>query len=140
MLKTIVLIDDDEATNFWHKIILEKNNSSKEIAVFSKADQALEYLKSPDPNGALPVPELIFLDLNIPGMTGWHFLEHYKHLPKAQKEKIKIVVLTTSLNPSDEARANSLEDVAIFQSKPLSKMRLKSILNQLFPDSFPTSS
>ena len=77
-LNCVLLIDDDDSTNFLHKLILQKSEISETIKVVNSAEKGLEYLNSNDEN--TPRPDIIFLDLNMPRMNGWEFVEEYKKL------------------------------------------------------------
>src|SRR5690606_32947414 len=94
-LNCILLVDDDPDDNFYHQIIINEMNIVNNIDIARNGIEALEYLKTED---QLP-PDLIFLDLNMPKMNGWEFLEQYKHLGIGQKARVLIVILTTSANP-----------------------------------------
>lgn len=134
-LHTILLIDDDFATNFLHKMILEKENCAENIIAKQSAKEALEYLKSNIEEGH-PHPELIFLDINMPGMNGWDFLEEYQKIDKEHKVEKIVIMLTTSLDPLDRKKAESIEQVTEFKSKPLTNSALKQVLKSNFPDIF----
>jgi CheY-like chemotaxis protein len=129
-LNTILLVDDDEDDNYFHKIIINKMNMVNQIDIANNGIEAIAYLENENINP----PDLIFLDLNMPKMNGWEFLEQYKNLGIAQKAKVLIVILTTSANPDDVKRAKEIEDVTGFNTKPLSKEYLMEILEQHFPD------
>ena len=130
-LNCILLIDDDEATNFYNKMIIKKADCTENITTVQSGAQALEYLKS-KPKGAHPQPDLIFLDINMPAMNGWEFLEQYKNLSKEQKGKIVIVMLTTSLNPEDKERASTIDDITDFKNKPVTIEMLEAVINDHF--------
>ncbi|HTF82050.1 MAG TPA: response regulator [Cytophagales bacterium] len=132
-LNCILLIDDDEPTNFINELVIKKMDCTHKVVSKSGARDALEYLKSQH-NGTHPQPDLIFLDINMPAMNGWDFLEEYKTLDDRQKAKIVIVMLTTSLNPDDEERANKIKEINAFKSKPLTKELMEEILNKYFSD------
>lgn len=135
-LHTILLIDDDFATNFLHKMVIEKENCTENIISMQNAEEALVYLKSKI-DGEYPHPELIFLDINMPGMNGWEFLEEYKKIDiKQQAEKV-VIMLTTSLDPADRERADDIKQITEFKSKPLTKEILRQLLKSNFPDIFP---
>ena len=133
-LNCVLLVDDDEPTNFLNKMVLEDINCAEKIMVADSGENALDYLeKAEGPNGDLSSPDLIFLDINMPAMNGWEFLERYSGLDKQHKANVVIVMLTTSLNPDDCAKANSLPDVSGFETKPLTSEKLQSILEKYFP-------
>jgi CheY-like chemotaxis protein len=129
-LNCILLVDDDPDDNMYHRIIIEEMDIAHRIDVAINGLEALAYLKKEE---QVP-PEIIFLDLNMPKMNGWEFLEEYKHLNKEQKAKVVLVILTTSANPDHIKKAEEIEEVTGFETKPLSKQILKDILEEHFPD------
>ena len=129
-LSTILLVDDDPDDNYFHQIVINKMNIVNHIEIARNGIEALEYLKN---ENRIP-PDLIFLDLNMPKMNGWEFLEQYKHLSTAQKAKVLIVILTTSANPDDMERAKEIQEVTGFETKPLCSELLREILQQHFQD------
>lgn len=129
-LDNILLVDDDDDDNFYHQIIINKMNMVNNIDIAANGVEAIAYLKN---ENNLP-PDLIFLDLNMPKMNGWEFLEQYKDLSISQKAKVLIIILTTSANPDDIRRAKEIEDVTGFNTKPLSKEYLTELLEQHFQD------
>lgn len=128
-LNSILLIDDDPDDNFYHQIIINKMNIVDHIDVVINGIEAIAYLKDEQ---HVP-PDLIFLDLNMPKMNGWEFLDQYKYLDIAQKAKVLIVILTTSANPDDIQRAKEIAEVTGFETKPLSQELLTEILEEHFP-------
>jgi CheY-like chemotaxis protein len=140
-LNCILLIDDDEPTNFLNKMTLEQTGCTRHIRVAQSGQEALDYLRGCGPengtaNGGSPGrflrPDLIFLDINMPAMDGWEFLERYKKLPSEQKADIVLIMLTTSLNPDDEVKTRTIPEVAGFENKPLSQHRLQALLEKYF--------
>lgn len=129
-LECILLVDDDHDDNFFHKIVIERMDITNKIEVAQNGIEALEYLQKENQ----VIPELIFLDINMPKMNGWEFLEQYKNLSPRQKSRITIMMLSTSSNPDDLKRAREIEDVTGYQTKPLSKEMLEDILNKYFSD------
>ena len=118
-----MLVDDDLDTNFYNKIVLEQAKATNEIVVFENGKEALEYLK----NGSDMV-DLILLDINMPIMNGWQFLEHYERLDENRKATIVIVMLTSSINSDDKKKADKLSSIKKFINKPLSSGTIKEIL------------
>lgn len=130
-LKSVLLIDDDEATNFFNEVVLEESGYVEEIIIKQSGFDALRYLTNKI-EGNYPQPELIFLDINMPGMDGWEFIEAYKNLPTNQRANAIIIMLTTSLNPDDQEKAESYQVISTFMHKPLSKAHLDEILENHF--------
>lgn len=125
--KTILLIDDDAATNFIHKTVIKRAKITENIVCVDGGQKALDYLTT-ESDGVYPQPELIFIDINMPGMNGWEFIEEYRKLPESQKGGITVVMLTASANPDDEVRARELGIINDFKIKPLSQEMLEGIL------------
>lgn len=127
----ILLIDDDEPTNFLHKILLEDMDCADEIIAMQNAEEALEFLKTEE-DGVHPKPDLIFLDINMPIMNGWEFLEEYHKLPVSQKGKHVMVMLTTSVNPDDKSKAIQNGDIQEFINKPLEEEVVLKLIDNFF--------
>lgn len=129
-LSCILLIDDNPDDNRFHQIIIKKMGITDSIQIVQNGLEAIEFLKKQNE----VIPELIFLDINMPKMNGWEFLVAYKDLNIEQKAKALIVMLTTSTNPDDEKKAKEIQEVMDFQPKPLSVESLTVILDKYFPD------
>jgi len=139
-LSCILLIDDDEPTNFLNQMTLEQADCAEYVQVVQSGQDALDFLmhkgkyaNAPD----YPHPDLIFLDINMPAMDGWEFLDKYRRLPSAQKASIVMIMLTTSLNPDDEEKARAIPEINGFENKPLRTDRLKDVLKTFFPSLYP---
>lgn len=134
-LDIILLVDDDEATNYYNETILNQLELGVEIKVTFSAKEALDYLKEyvvdNDHNG-YPKPGIIFLDINMPGMSGWDFLEEYHKLESKQKSNFVIATLTTSLNPDDEEKSTKIKEIEDFLFKPLSEESVLKIIEANF--------
>ena len=129
-INLVALIDDDEIANFVGKKIIEQTELVKQIKVFSGGQKAIDFLTK---NASQPdlLPEIILLDLNMPGMDGFEFLAEYIRLKSRIGRKINIYVLSSSLAQSDYDRISSINSVSDFIVKPITKERFEKIVEAL---------
>lgn len=132
-LKNVLLIDDSESDNFYHARKIRKMGITDNIHICYSGQEALDFLRS-ELEGVHPQPTLIFLDINMPGMNGWEFLQEYENLEVAQQGEVVLTMLSNSIDERDKGRAGSFRTVRGFYSKPLSDDYLNSILQMHFPD------
>lgn len=125
----ILLVDDDDVTNMLHRRVIERSGRAKVIEVATDGQEALEILRA-DLTAGHPLPELIFLDINMPGMGGFEFLEHYAHLQIDPDAQLIIVMLSTSLLRADHARAEADPNVHSFCDKPLRIEKLLELVEE----------
>ena len=132
-LKNVLLIDDSESDNFYHARKITKMGITDNIQMCFSGPEALEYLKS-ELEGVYPQPTLIFLDINMPGMNGWEFLEEYEKLDIAQQGEIVLTMLSNSIDERDKQKAEEYKSVQGYYSKPLNEKYLTSIIERHFSD------
>ena len=135
VINCILLIDDDAVTNMIHKKAIERTHCAKEIKVVSSAEEALLYLSRQgkyDDEELYPIPNLIFLDINMPGLSGWDFLDEFKTLSDEIRRALIIVMLSTSMNPDDAEKARKIKEVSGFKNKPLTGDMLDGIIHEFF--------
>ncbi len=118
--KLIMLVDDNETDNFIHRRVLEMGHFSEEIIVKNSGKSALEYLEA-NKNNPDRIPEVIFLDINMPIVDGFVFLFEFESFPDSIKDNSKIIVLSSSDNKKDIDRIVDNDHVIHFITKPLSE-------------------
>jgi len=123
MFGTILLIDDDKATNFLHKYYLEEWNLCERVIIAEDGRIALDLIKNT--LGLFSSPNsLILLDINMPVMNGFEFLKEYENMSPIIKAQCLFVMLTTDLCNSYQQQANQISDIDGFVKKPLTKEEL----------------
>lgn len=120
LLNTIFIVDDDPIHQQIAKIMIERQAISSNIRVFSDAQEVLDYLRG-NAGNADALPDLILLDLNMPVMDGWEFLEEYAVFCDQLPKRIRIFVLTSSIDEKDRERVGAYNFVTGYLTKPLSK-------------------
>jgi CheY-like chemotaxis protein len=131
MLQRILLIDDDEITNYMNTRVLNKAEIAQQIDVVTDGQAALNYLASPEHLQAPTPLDLILVDIKMSGMDGFDFLERYQHLPSQQKAK-KLFALSSSASFYDLHRLKEFTDVDGHLSKPLTQADALALVNEHF--------
>jgi CheY-like chemotaxis protein len=120
--KTCLLIDDNYIDNFVTRRILESSNFAENIVVQQSAAEAIDAIR----NGHIK-PDVIFLDLRMPLMNGFEFLQEYDKLPANDKSASKIFMLSSSLDPVDVKRSGQNKYITQFIHKPLTQKILEEL-------------
>ncbi len=120
MFGTILLIDDDNATNYLHKYYLEEWKICDRVLTAEDGRNALDLIQNtPD---LLSAPNsLILLDINMPVMNGFEFLQEYEKMSITDKADYLFIMLTTELSSAYQQRANQISDIDGFVKKPLAQ-------------------
>ena len=131
-LRGILLVDDNDTSNFLNKRLLNRVNITEHIEVLNNGKQAFDYLEklSQQTNtakGQEIKPELIFLDINMPVLDGFEFLELYQNLPEDFRQDILITILSTSNHIQDTSKASNYN--AYYITKPLTIEKIEMLLN-----------
>lgn len=114
----ILLIDDNDIDNYINNYIISDNNIAEWISIKNSAIDALDYLETIK-DDFVEFPDLIFLDISMPKMNGFGFLEELMKFPKPQENKCAVIMLTSSDNPEDKAKAMNCPIVIDYFIKPL---------------------
>ncbi len=126
----ICVIDDDDIYQFTITKILSSIKMNKKILLFSDGEEALDFMID-NLYSDSELPDVIFLDINMPIMDGFQFMEEYVKLkPKLNKE-ITIYMVSSSVDPVDIAKAKSISDISDYIIKPIEVKQLKAIMADL---------
>lgn len=127
---SVMLIDDNEIDNFINMKMIEGSGFASNVLVHTGSRSALELLNNYARTESLPEemkPGIIFLDINMPILDGFMFMEEFKKLKPAFRDKTKVIMLTSSINPNDAEKANKDPMIAGFINKPLTEKHLEKL-------------
>lgn len=123
----VLLVDDDPTTNFLHRRAIKKVAEETLVSEALNGREALDLLRDRMQRGE-PPPDIIFLDISMPYLDGWGFLEAYRELPTDYRSGSRVFMLTTSLNPDDHERARGYDFVEDVIDKILTRDRYAALI------------
>lgn len=126
-MNKVLCVDDDAITLMLCKTTIRKAGFSEEIITAFNGQEALEYYEELAQKSQTEYPQIIFLDLNMPVIGGWDFLDEFMESYYEKFNSTKVVILSSSVDPRDKERANNYPIVIDFFSKPISKEILRQI-------------
>ncbi|MEJ7646431.1 MAG: response regulator [Chryseolinea sp.] len=127
--KKVLLIDDDPVTNMINtKLIMREFNFI--VEAYTNAQETLIHLQNLIISSPDKIPDIIFLDINMPVMDGWQFLDEFEKLPATLVEKAKIFMLTSSIDADDILKARAYGSVSDFISKPLTSNKIRLLIKE----------
>lgn len=135
-VKSILIIDDDDVSNFIYKRVIETTRTADKITTFIRAREALEYLEETADSAPEDFPDIIFLDINMPVMNGWQFLEKYENSFQSKLKKRPVLcMLSSSVYQEDISKAYTYTDVKEYISKPLTSQIMTNLIQKHFSQS-----
>jgi CheY-like chemotaxis protein len=137
MLEQILCIDDDPITLMLCKKVISKSSFSKEVITAQNGEEALHHFNNlkyhNSKNTVSKKPELIFLDLNMPVMGGWEFLDHFTSSDYNEFNNANVIVLSSTIDPEDLAKAKKYPIIIDFLSKPITIPMLEYLKKKIEP-------
>jgi YesN/AraC family two-component response regulator len=122
-LETICIIDDDPIYVFGMKKLISVNNICNSILVFNNGHEAIQYLTS----NQNKVPDVILLDINMPIMDGWDFLNEFSNIKNNLSKNVTIHMVSSSIDPNDIEKAKGYQEISEYLVKPVKSQDLKRI-------------
>lgn len=127
----ICIVDDDKIYQFTAKRIVESLKVSGNIQTFYNGEEAISFIKE-NIHFANKLPDIIFLDINMPVKGGWHFLEEYIEIQPLIKKNIIIYMVSSSVDDCDIKKAKEFSLIAEYVIKPVNKERFEELIEQSF--------
>lgn len=128
VLHNICLIDDDKIYQFTARKMLESTRLTKDIKSFYDGSEAIAYFRDENNKDSDALPDVIFLDINMPVMNGWEFLEAFQELHKNFPKPIQLYVVSSSVDDSDIQRSRQYETVKDYIIKPINRIKYEELL------------
>ncbi len=127
MSKKVAIVYDDAIFQFTTKIKFEKLGLVDDVMIFNDGEEAIQFIQSGNKED---MPEILLLDINMPIVDGWDFLELFEKVPKEKQQMMEILMLSSSINPDDVKRAEANAYVVDYITKPISDADVKKIFRQ----------
>lgn len=129
-INTIYLVDDDDIFQYLTRKVIEETKKVQQICEFQNGEAAIESIKSAIKERG-DLPELILLDLSMPIMDGWDFLDELKRLKPQINSEIIIYIVSSTISPKDIQKVNGYAEVKDYVIKPITRQKFNDLLNSL---------
>ena len=132
MIKKVLCVDDDSISLTISQMLLKRTGFADEVVTAIDGSDALDYFESlfaQEPSEAVVAPELILLDINMPVMNGWQFLEEYAHLRSDLQKNITIYMVSSSVDEYDIRKSKEFKTVSDYIIKPIQKEKFSQVLS-----------
>ena len=127
----VCLIDDDNIYQFTARKLVESTGLAKNIQSFYNGSDAINYFKDQSNNNPETLPDVIFLDINMPIMNGWEFLEEYNKLSNKFSKPIVVYVVSSSIDSNDMQKSKEYKAVSDYLVKPINRIQYKELIEGL---------
>ncbi|MFV8351523.1 response regulator [Flavobacterium sp. XS1P32] len=129
-IETFCIVDDDDIYQFTTSLLLKKTDLVNKIIVFSNGLKAINFLKDEMGNKE-NIPDVLFLDINMPVMDGWEFLEEYLLIKPMMPKKVVIYMVSSSVDEKDVLKAKSISALSGYMVKPISSQNIMEVILEI---------
>ncbi|WP_138485295.1 response regulator [Dyadobacter bucti] len=125
-----IVVDDDRGNNLICKYVIAAIAPAASVQLFTDPEKALEWIQADYDNRKEDLQTVLFLDINMPVLDGWEFLDEFSSFPSGLHALYNIFILSSSIDPGDKEKAEKHPHVQGYHSKPLSKETMSKIFNR----------
>ncbi|MEM0516799.1 response regulator [Aequorivita flava] len=130
-LQNICIIDDDSIYQYAITATIKAYKLAENVLVFSDGEEALDFIRENAENND-NLPDIILLDINMPVMDGFQFIDEYKLIKPRMEKKIVVYMVSSSVDPQDIEKAKAISEIADYIIKPIRPKELASIVSSFF--------
>ncbi len=131
-VNSMLVIDDNEISCLLISKVIDYANFTNQLNTFQQAEEALSFLSNLVEHQPTKFPQVIFLDVNMPRMNGWAFLEFYEQFPASLIQDCKLFMLSASIDEEDRTKALNYKSVTDYIIKPITKNVLQELSSKYF--------
>ena len=128
--RTVCVIDDDAVFQMIMRVKIQKKQLARQFLTFDNGASAIDFFRKEENRNTGTLPDVIFLDINMPVMNGWQFIESFAKIAPQLPKLVTIYMLSSSIDDRDIERARNLPEISDFISKPIPDDQLQHLLWQ----------